>query len=164
MLALIIAYGVAGVRAEYLSSTWWSYPAAQADEMGLRIPFMLADGWHEAGRWLRLVNLVVSQFTVAGVILGIFGLSRLARWYPPLGTVTMTAYAVHALFGLVYFGNDAQVLLLPLLMIQIFWMTYAVYVLGEWLQRSVRHQQMRWLAPAAYVLLPMLLLARIFVA
>ena len=164
-LMIIIGYGVAGVRAEYLSSTWWSYPAAQADAQGLRIPFMLADGWHAAGRWLRLVNLVVSQFTVVGVVLGIFGLSRLARWYPPLGTVTMTAYAAHALFGLVYFGNDAQVLLLPLLMIQIFWMTYAVYVLGEWLQRSVRPrlQILRWLAPAAYVLLPMLLLARIFV-
>ncbi len=163
VVVLIVAYGVAGVRAEYLSSTWWAYPAAQADAQGLRIPFMLADGWRESSRWLNLVNLVVSQFTVIGVLLGILGLSRLARWYPPLGAVTMLAYAAHALFGLIYFGNDAAVLLLPLLMIQIFWMTYAVYALGEWLQRSInpQYQLLRWLAPAAYVLLPTLMLVQI---
>lgn len=163
MLAFIIGLGIYGMADQYLSSTWWSYPAAQAHEQGLRVPFILSDGWHEASRWIMLVELVVSQFTILGVVLGILGLSRLARWYPPLGNVTMIAYALFALFGLVYFGNNSPVLLLPLLMIQIFWMTYAVYALGEWLQRSVNppNRLLRWFAPALYIWLPVLMLTRI---
>jgi hypothetical protein len=163
LLAVVIGAGVAGVVDQYLSSTWWGYPAAEAQALGLRVPFMLADGWREASRWLVMVELVVGQFTVVGIVLGIMGLSRLARWYPPLGAATMTAYATHVWFGLVYFGNNAAVLLLPLLMIQIIWMTYAVYTLGEWLQRSFQpaRRGLRWLAPAVYVWLPMLMLMRI---
>jgi hypothetical protein len=163
LLALIVGVGIYGIASDYLSSTWWSYPAAQAHEQGIRVPFMLADGWYEAERWVMLVNLVIGQFTILGIGLGVLGLSRLSRWYPPVGTVTLVAYAMHALFGLIYFGNDGAVLLLPLLMVQIFWMTYAVYVLGEWLQRSLKlpNRMLRWCAPAAYILLPVLMLARI---
>ena len=162
-MGLILIAGLYGIATEYISSTWWSYPAAQAQAQGFRVPFMLADGWREAVRWVNLVNLVVEQFTVFGVVLGIIGLSRLARWYPPLGTVTMIAYAAHVLFGLAYFGRDSAVLLLPLMMIQILWMTYAIYAFGEWLQRSVNlpNYPLRWFAPALYVWLPLLMLARI---
>ena len=75
----------------------------------------------------------------------------------------MIAYAAHVLFGLVYFGRDSAVLLLPLMMIQILWMTYAIYAFGEWLQRSVNlpNYPLRWFAPALYVWLPLLMLARI---
>lgn len=163
LLGLTVAIGIYGIVDGYMSSTWWQYPAAQAQQRGLRLPFILADGWHEASRWIVLVQLVVTQFTLVGVGLGIMGLSRLARWYPPLGVVTMIAYALHVLFGLVYFGNDSPVLLLPLLMVQIFWMTYAVDVLGQWLQRSVRTPVplLRWLVPAIYIWLPVLMLMRI---
>src|SRR5690606_34635526 len=102
-----IAFGVYGVVNEYISSTFWLYPAAQAEAINLRVPYMMADGWRNAARWLRLVELVVGQFTAVGVVLGVLGLSRLARWYPPLGTITMVAYATYALFGLVYFGNNS---------------------------------------------------------
>jgi hypothetical protein len=163
LLALIVGIGVYGVASDYMSSTWWRYPAAQAHAQGIRVPFILADGWREAERWIALVDLVIGQFTIVGVALGVLGLSRLSRWYPPVGTVTLVAYAMHALFGLVYFGNDSAVLLLPLLMVQIFWMTYAVYVLGEWLQRSVKlpNRMLRWCAPAVYLFLPVLMLVRI---
>ena len=163
LLILIIIVGMYGVATEYISSTWWQYPAAQAQVQGIRVPYMMADGWREASRWIELVELVVGQFTIVGVVLGIIGLARLARWYPPLGTVVMIAYATHALFGLVYFGKNSAVLLLPLFMIQVFWMTYAIYALGEWLQRSANpsNQMLRWLAPAVYVWLPVLMLARI---
>jgi hypothetical protein len=166
LLALIVGVGIYGVASAYTSSTWWRYPAAQAHALGLRVPFMLADGWREAERWIMLVDLVIGQFTVVGVGLGVLGLSRLSRWYPPVGTVTLVAYAMHVLFGLVYFGNDAAVLLLPLLMVQVLWMTYAVYVLGDWLQRSVGlpNRLLRWCAPAVYVWLPVLMLARIAAA
>jgi hypothetical protein len=75
----------------------------------------------------------------------------------------MVAYATYALFGLVYFGRDSAVLLLPLLMIQILWMTYAVYALGQWLQQTLHpaNPVARWLAPAVFVLLPIALLIRI---
>lgn len=163
LLVLIVVVGIYGIGAEYLSSTWWQFPAAQAQAQGIRVPYMMADGWREASRWIGLVDLVVGQFTVMGVVLGIIGLARMARWYPPLGTVVMLAYAAHALFGLVYFGKDSAVLLLPLFMIQVFWMTYAIYAFGEWLQRVATppNRLLRWLAPAVYLWLPMLMLARI---
>lgn len=163
LLAGFIAFGVYGVVNEYISSTFWLYPSAQAEAINLRVPYMMADGWRNAARWLRLVELVVGQFTAVGVVLGVLGLSRLARWYPPLGTITMVAYATYALFGLVYFGNNSPVLLLPLLMIQVLWMTYAVYTLRAWLERSVSpaRRAVGWFAPAAYVLLPLVMLFRI---
>ncbi len=161
-LAVIAAAGVYGVVDTYVTSTWWHFPAAQAEAAGLRVPYVLADGWREASRWIYLLQLVTGQFTVAGVALGVIGLARLARWYPPLGLATMAAYATYTLFGLVYFGRDGAVLLLPLLVIQVFWMTYAVHALGQWLRQGLRaNSAARWLAPAAYTLLPLLLLLRI---
>jgi hypothetical protein len=156
VLSAFILIGLRGLVVEYVSSTWWVYPAGEALEQNIRVPYVMADGWREPARWLGLFDLVIVQFTVWGLVLGVVGLARLSRWYPPLGTVTMVAYATYALFGLVYFGRNASVLLLPLLMIQVFWMTYAVYSLAEWLKSGA--SPARWLAPAAYALLPLLLL------
>ncbi|MBZ0291694.1 MAG: hypothetical protein K8L99_03920 [Anaerolineae bacterium] len=163
ILGGFIALGLYGIVDEYVRSTWWTYSAAQAEALNIRVPFVMADGWREASRWLRLVNLVNQQFTVFGMLLGVLGLARLSRWYPPLGTVSMIAYATYALFGLVYFGNNSAVLLLPLLMIQVLWMTYAVHALRDWLRHSVSpgHQAVGWFAPAVYVLLPLVLLGQI---
>lgn len=163
ILGGFIALGAYGMVDEYIRSTWWVYPAAQAEALNIRVPFVMADGWREASRWLRLVSLVTEQFTVFGVLFGVLGLARLARWYPPLGMVTMVAYAMYSLFGLVYFGNNSAVLLLPLLMIQVLWMTYAFHTLHHWLRQSVSptHRAVGWFAPAVYVLLPLLLLGQI---
>jgi hypothetical protein len=163
LMAVFIGIGIYGIVVEYVSSTWWLYPAAQAEIQNLRVPYVMADGWHEASRWINLFDLVIGQFSLLGVGLGILGLARLARWYPPLGSITMIAYAAYAIFGLVYFGLNSAVLLLPLLMIQVFWMTYAVYTFGEWLKKSftATNPVVRWFAPAAYVLLPLLMLLRI---
>lgn len=163
VLLAIVVYGVRGMVLLYAVTDWLSYPAAQAERLGLRVPYIVADGWRESSRWMRLIQLVTSQFTAAGLVLGVLGLARLARWYPPVGVVTMIAYGTFAAFGLVYFGADAPVLLLPLLMIQIVWMTYAVYTFSQWLQKSVSpaHQGVRWLAPAVFTLLPLLMLLRI---
>lgn len=162
LLAGIVGLGVYGLMAEYVTSTWWGFSAAQAEAMNVRVPYIMADGWREASRWIYLLGLVIGQFTIAGVVLGVMGLARLARWYPPLGSVTMVAYATYALFGLVYFGRDATVLLLPLLVIQVFWMTYAVHALGQWLQRiRPGSERVVLLAPAAYTLLPLAMLLRI---
>ncbi|MCB9453232.1 MAG: hypothetical protein H6672_17505 [Anaerolineaceae bacterium] len=163
LLVLVAAFGTYTLAETYLNSGWWLYPAAQAEVGGIRVPFMMADGWREGVRWLYLFRLVIEQFTLVGVLLGVLGVARLARWYPPMGVVTMAVYAAYALFGLMYFGKDSAVLLLPLLMTQVIWMTYAAYTLGEWLKKSLHQESglVRWVAPAAYTLLPALLLLRI---
>jgi hypothetical protein len=162
-LSLIVIVGLRALALQYvMDSGWWGASAERAQGLGIRGAFVIADGWHTASRWLYLFNLVIGQFTLFGVILGVFGLARLARWYPPLGSVTMVAYAAYALFGLVYFGRDSAVLLLPLLMIQVIWMTYAVHSLGHWLQKSFQASgAIGWFAPAAFMLLPLLMLLRI---
>ena len=163
VLAVAIAYGLRQLVVVYADTDWWSYPAAQADAMGLHVPYLMADGWRNPVRWVRLMELIVNQFTVAGLALGVLGLARLARWYPPLGVVTMIAYSSFGLFGLVYFGADSSVQLLPMLMIQVFWMTYAVYTFGQWLQKSAiaPSRNARWLVTAAFTLLPLAMLLRI---
>ena len=107
------------------------------------------------------MGLIIGQFTAAGLALGVLGLARLSRWHPPVGVVTMIAYAAYALFGLVYFGEDSPVLLLPLLMIQLLWMTYAMYTFGQWLQKSLKPARVRWIAAATFTLLPLFMLLRI---
>jgi hypothetical protein len=48
-------------------------------------------------------------------------------------------------------------------MIQVFWMTYAVYTFGQWLQKSTitPSRNARWLVTAAFTLLPLAMLLRI---
>jgi hypothetical protein len=163
IFAVLVVIGTRGLIENYISTFWWDYPPDQADALNRHIPFLLGDAWREPSRWLRLINLVVSQFSVVGLALGVLGLARLSRWYPPVGVVTMIAYGTYALFGLVYFGEDSPVLLLPLLMIQVFWMTYAVYTFGQWLRKSMgmRGDLAVWFAPAAFTLLPLAMLLRI---
>lgn len=162
---IVIVIGLRNFVGQYLDSDWWLYPAAQARSNNFYVPYVMADGWRETSRWLNLFNLVIAQFTPFGVILGVLGLVRLARWYPSIGQITMLAYAPYTLFGLVYFGRDAIVLLFPLMMIQILWMTYAVYSFGQWLQKNLKKPQaVGWLAPAVFTLLPLLMLIRILMA
>lgn len=163
VLAVAAVIGIRGMIVQYVDSGWWQYPVQQAIEQGLRQPFLIAGAWREGSRWLYVIDILVRQFTFAGIGLGVLGVARLSRWHPPVGEVTMVAYASYALFGLAYFGADSSVLLLPLLMIQVIWMTYAVYTFGQWLQKSARPawSGLRWLVPAAFTLIPLLMLLRI---
>lgn len=162
LLALVVIGG-RGMIELYFRSTWWNFSADQAEMIGLQVPFILSEAWREPSRWIKLIDLVVRQFSVVGLVLGVIGLARLSRWYPPLGVVTMIAYGAFAIFGLVYFGGDSSVLLLPLLMIQIIWMTYAVYTFSQWMQKSMHSEGglVSWLAPAAFTALPVLMFLRI---
>lgn len=159
----LAVFGFYSISQQYVSGVWWNVSAENAERMRLQIPFLIADGWREGIRWVGLFGLVIQQFTIFGVLLGILGLARLARWYPVLGIATMTAYAAYSLFGLLYFGTDRAILLLPMLIIQVFWMTYAVYAFGQWIQKSLPapRTMVGWLAPAAFTLLPLLMLLRI---
>ncbi len=162
-LLALIAYGTYGVITLYADTTWWGYSAAAAKAQNITVPYIIANGWREPARWLDLIALVSGQFTALGVLLGVAGLARLSRWYAPVGVVTMVAYGCYALFGLVYFGADASVLLLPLLMIQVFWISYAFHTLGQWLRRWAggRAHMAGWVAAVLYGLMPLVLLLRI---
>ncbi len=162
-LLLLVLLGGYGVFQIYVRPDWINRSAAELLEANLSGPFIVFDGWREPMRWVSLLQLTTQQFTLLGAALGVVGLARIARWYPTLGVITMVMYGVYAVFGLMYFGLDANVLLLPMLMVQVFWTTYAVYALGQWLQKTSQPAS-RWLAPAAFTLLPLVLLARILMA
>ena len=160
LLLLACLFGLSGIASRYLSSEWWLYPSAQAIEEGLVLPWLLADGWREAGRWLTLLEIVREQLSIPGGLLALFGLSRLSRWYPATGIVTLLAWGCWALFGLVYFGRDIAVLLLPLHMIGILWMTVAVRAIREWSERLAPDSGFRpgRVVTGLYALLPLWLL------
>lgn len=164
-LLVVTAFGVRGIAMAYVSPDWWNFPSEQTPGIITHVPFLIANAWREPLRWLRMIDLIVGQFTVFGLGLSVLGLARLSRWHPPVGVVTMVAYGFYLLFGLTYFGEDAPVLLLPLLMIQVYWMTYAAYTFAAWLKRalSTANPPARttvWTA-AAFALLPLFMLLRI---
>ena len=162
IIILVVIVGIRGLIAQYVATDWWLKSAATLQAANFQIPYMVADGWREASRWIYLINLVRNQFTDVGILLGLLGLSRMARWYPTLGTTTLIAFGSYVLFGLVYFGKDSTVLLLPMIVIHVIWMTYGIYTIGQWLQKSLANRsEASWLAAGAFTLLPLVLLGRI---
>ncbi len=127
------------------------------------VPLLLPLGWRDAQSWLALGEYPLAQFGWAGIALAIVGVARLSRWYPPLGTVTLIAYASYTLFGLTYIGSHREVLLLPLIIIQVAWMTYAVNAIGQWVNKTLNNEFGLWihLVSALYLGLPALLLLEI---
>ena len=119
--------------------------------------------WRDGARWGNMVVIIYQQFSIVGIILGILGLARLARWYPPLGTTLMLAFAAYWIFGLVYYGNTRDVLLLPAYVIFVIWISYAVMALSEWFSKSFQQQTQigRFIPIVAYAILPSLLLINI---
>ncbi len=148
LLGIVVLVGVRGIVADYLQAQ--SY-------------LLVLDQWRDASRWLIEVRVVLRQFGIVGVVLAVLGLARMARWYAPLGSVTLLAYAAYTFFGLVWIGPRREVLLLPLFIIQVLWMTYAVFTLSEWMKRAATpHQRTVQVATqCSYALLPALLLLNI---
>lgn len=145
VLGAITVLGVRGIVVDY----FW----AQHE-------FLLLDRWRDASRWLIQLEVMEAQFGWAGMALAVLGLTRLARWYPPLGGVTLLAYSAYTFFGLIYIGPRKEALLLPLFIIQVLWMTYAVFTLAEWAKRALPDRR-RWIelaAQASYAMMPVLLL------
>jgi hypothetical protein len=162
-LVIVALIGGRGLWITYLDSGWWDYPALQAMNVQLRVPFIIGGAWQEPLRWIELGGLIVNQFTAPGLLLGVLGVSRLSRWYPPVGTVTLVAFVAYGVFGLAYFGADRSVLLLPMWMILVFWMTYAIHAVSHWLQRSFQGLRplIRLAAPVCFALLPAFLLLQV---
>lgn len=137
---------------------------------GLWIDYLMAQGhlidlwqWRIGQEWLTMIELLVAQFTVLGAALSLLGVARLARWYAPLGIVSMTGFAAYWLFGLVYSGPDETLLLLPMLIIFVLWMSYAVLAISEWAAKTVPEQPRvgRYVVIGVYALLPLMMLWQI---
>lgn len=140
-IGMIIGIGLRGIALDYLE--------IQQARLALA-------SWRDAREWIDLGTLIINQFSIVGVVLGALGAARLARWYPPLGLVTLLAYAAYGYFGLVYNGPDRDFLLLPLYILQVLWMTYAVLALSEWIARLTPQRPYvgRYLVIATYAILP----------
>lgn len=161
-LIAVLSFGAYGLYRDYVSMTWL-FATAESMPVGQHIPYIVLDAWRLPVRWLHLTQYIMSQFTWFGVILGVIGIARMARWYPTLGVVLMIVYAAYAFFGLVYFGNDVDILLLPLLMIQIISMTYAIHSISVWFQHVISNdgRVAQYSVQVMYCLLPMVLLWQI---
>ncbi|MDX2075612.1 MAG: hypothetical protein SFZ02_04230 [bacterium] len=156
IVIVLALFGGYGIITTYINADLWLSSSLIAHQTNLTVPYLIADGWREGERWLNLIGMSISQFTIIGATLSIFGLARMARWYPVLGVVLMVAYATHALFGLVYFGSDRAVLIMPLFIIQMIWLAYAMYSFGEWLNKFKAFQSMniRFIIGGIFLLLP----------
>lgn len=164
IMVIVAVIGVRGVTIEYVNPQWWNADPLFVRDTGWNVPFIVASGWRAPIRWVELFGLVAAQFTIVGLLLGVFGLARMARWYPVLGVAMQVLWGLFFSFGLVYFGRDREALLLPLFMTQVILMTYAVYAFGEWLERAPGQRGnhlMRYAAAVIYALLPLAMLAEI---
>lgn len=148
-MAIVAGLGLRGI--------WTDYIVAEAH-------FLVLNQWRQGANWVRMIELLINQFTIVGTILSLLGLARLARWYPPLGTVSMLAFATYWLFGTVYIGPRQAILLLPLYIILVLWMSYAVLAISEWASRTFYAQAKvgRYIVIAIYAILPVIMLLRIF--
>jgi hypothetical protein len=143
IFAGVVILGVHGIFSDYVANT---------------AHFFVLDEWRHAYRWIDVLQYIIGQFSIVGVAMGILGLARLARWYPPLGSVTMVGYAAYTFFGLIYVGPRADLLLLPLSIIQIIWISYAIFTLGEWLSKTSQWRFGRYFIIGFYGLAPLYLL------
>ena len=92
-------------------------------------------GWRWAN--IRWRSLACGRHCVGSAM----GLARLARWYPPLGTVTIIAFAcLHSLRADLHRRVHREILLMPLIIIQVMWMTYAVNTISQWVNKSLRDE------------------------
>jgi hypothetical protein len=165
IVAIVAGVGLYGVYVTYISPNWWGVTVETAMAARGNVPYLIADGWWDGGRWIATFARLASQFSFVGLLLSVVGLARLARWYPPVGTVMMVGYAAFFAFGLAYFGRDRTTLLIPLLMMQVFLMCYAVHAAGQWAAKAFQTPEpltARLIAPAVFAVLPAFLFIRLF--
>ncbi len=157
----ISALGAQGMVAAYVRPEVWGLTTELASSVPRGVRYLVAEGWLDGARWVDTFALLAAQFTPIGVGLGVLGVARMARWYPSLGTIMLVAYGCFFAFGLAYFGLDRSTLLLPLSMVQLFFITYAMHAIGQWLAKLFKTPEVvwvRWVMPTGYAVLPVVLL------
>ncbi len=108
--------------------------------------------WSQPDRWLTIGRLIADQFGVVGLVLGVIGLARLARWFPEMGVVTMLTYGASFAYALVYIVPDIAVFLIPMHIIQVIWMAYAVHAVGDWVRKLLHGPGRRWVGASVITL------------
>ena len=93
---------------------------------------LIPEYWSQPDRWLAIGRLILQQFGVVGLALGVVGLARLARWFPEIGVMTLVAYGAYFVYALVYIVPDIEVFLIPMHIIQVIWIAYALHAVREW--------------------------------
>ncbi len=145
----VLLLGSYRLSTDYIAADWLTMSTGNLNRSVVHLPFIMLDGWREPLQWLWLSGFMMQQFTWAGAVLGAIGIARMSRWYPTLGVTLMVIYASYGSFGLMYFGQDIEILLMPMLIIQVICITYAVYTLLQWLSRwlpdALRADRRPWL-------------------
>ena len=128
--------------------------------------FLMLGNWRSGAGWVEMIRLLIRQFTIVGLVLSLLGLARLARWYAPLGIVSMIGFGAYWIFGIIYTGPRQDILLLPMYIIFVLWMSYAVLAISEWASRTFAGQPRigRYFVIASYAVLPAIMLFRILTA
>lgn len=147
-IGVVVGLGLRGLWLDYL----------------LRQSYLINLGdWYEGVEWIEMIALLIDQFTLFGVILSLLGLARFARWYPPLGIISMLGFAAYWIFGLTYNSFSREIALLPMYFIFVLWMSYAILALSEWAAKTTaRNPRLgRYLVISAYAILPVSMLIRI---
>lgn len=136
LFGIVVGFGLHGLFVDYIQR---------------QSHFLALEAWRQGRRWQDVVNFIGAQFGWPATLLSVLGLTRLARWYPALGNVSLIGYAAYTGFALIYGGPNEDTLLLPMLIIQIVWLTYAVFTLGEWVFHNVPGGGL-WLRRAVYLI------------
>ncbi|GAB5490337.1 MAG: hypothetical protein Phog2KO_05520 [Phototrophicaceae bacterium] len=125
--------------------------------------YLMLGNWRNGSGWIEMIELLINQFTIVGLGLSILGLARLSRWYAPLGIVSMIGFAAYWIFGIIYTGPNQDTLLLPMYIIFVVWMSYAVLAISEWASRTFTSEPRigRYMVIASYGILPAIMLYRI---
>lgn len=147
-IGIVIGLGLRGI--------WINYFIEEAR-------FLMLGSWRNGIGWIEMIKLLIEQFTVFGLGLSFLGLARLARWYAPLGIVSMIGFAAYWVFGIIYIGPRQDILLLPMYIIFVLWMSYAVLAISEWASRTISADGRvgRYFVIACYAILPITMLYRI---
>ena len=150
-IGIVIGLGLYGI--------WNNYMVEEAR-------FLMLGNWRSGAGWVEMIRLLMRQFTIVGLILSLLGLARLARWYAPLGIVSMIGFGAYWIFGIIYTGPRQDILLLPMYIIFVLWMSYAVLAISEWASRTFASQPRigRYFVIASYAVLPAIMLFRILTA
>jgi hypothetical protein len=121
---------------------------------GIAVTYAQSDWWTVPSELAKSQGVVVPYFIADGF-------RDSSRWLDVIVLLANQFTWVGVALGII--GGDAAVLLLPMLMIQTLWMTYAVYTFSQWVAKSlhVPPSALRLLAPAIFTLLPAYLLIQI---
>ncbi|MFZ4826278.1 MAG: hypothetical protein ACOYLB_02885 [Phototrophicaceae bacterium] len=153
----LLFYGV------YISDEWSFYSAQFLMDGSIAPPYLILNGWRNTDRWIILMKDVANQYTLIGALISLVGIARFSRWHPPISTMLLFGYGSFYIFGLMYFGQNQTIYMIPLLGIQIIWLSYGVHSIGQWILRYTQqtNPNIPRFVTGLFLILPIVQLGRI---